>query len=118
MWDAFRATIPPCAVRLSASDAMGCIRLDRLEVPVQGRNPPHFRAAALSLALRASVTWHPLGRRSKRIGEALQTSPIQMRLSGTDTVRQKTSVFICVARLKKVLIELFRHPVSELESLV
>jgi hypothetical protein len=55
-----------------------------------------------------------------KIGEALQTSPIQMRLSGVhpDTVRQKTSVFICVARLKKVLIELFRHPVPELESLV
>ncbi len=36
-----------------------------------------------------------------------------------DTVRQKTSVFICcVARSKKVLIELFRHPVPELESLV
>jgi len=34
------------------------------------------------------------------------------------SVRQKTSVFICVARLKKVLIELFRHPVPELESLV
>jgi hypothetical protein len=35
-----------------------------------------------------------------------------------DTVRQKTSVFICVMRLKEVLIELFRHPVPELESLV
>jgi hypothetical protein len=35
-----------------------------------------------------------------------------------DTVLRKTSVFIWVTRLKKVLIELFRHPVPELESLV
>ena len=62
------------------------------------------------------MTWRPLVRRSRRIGEALQTSPIER--SVPDTVRQKTSVFICVARLKKVLIELFRHPVPELESLV
>ena len=56
------------------------------------------------------MTWRPLVRRSRRIGEALQASPIQMRWSA--------SVFIWVARLKKVLIELFRHPVPELESLV
>jgi hypothetical protein len=28
-----------------------------------------------------------------------------------ETIGQRSSVFICVARLKKVLIELFRHPV-------
>jgi hypothetical protein len=36
----------------------------------------------------------------------------EIQRSVPDTVRQKTSVFICVARLKKVLIELFRHPAS------
>jgi len=42
----------------------------------------------------------------------------EIERSVPDTVRQKTSVFIGVTRLKKVLIELFRHPVPELESLV
>ena len=42
----------------------------------------------------------------------------EIERSVPDTVRRKTSVFIWVARLKKVLIELFRHPVPELESLV
>jgi hypothetical protein len=38
--------------------------------------------------------------------------------SASGTLPQKTSVFIWVTRLKEVLIELSRHPVPELESLV
>jgi len=42
----------------------------------------------------------------------------EIERSVPDTVRQKTSVFICVPRLKKVLIELLGHTMPELESLV
>jgi len=42
----------------------------------------------------------------------------EIERSVPETTRQKTSVFICVSRLKKALIELFRHTVPELESLV
>ena len=51
---------------------------------------------------------------------SLQTSPTQNEIEKRvpDTARQKASVFICIARLKEVLIELSRHPVPEFESLV
>ena len=42
----------------------------------------------------------------------------QIQRSVPATVRQNTSVLICLARLKKVLIELLGYPVPELESLV
>jgi len=64
------------------------------------------------------VASRSLVRLSGLIGEALQITPIYMRLSRSDTIRQKTSVLICLARLKEVLIELLRNTVPEFESLV
>ena len=64
------------------------------------------------------MTWRPLVRRSRRIGGnvANLADSNEIERSVPETTRQKTSLFICVARLKEVLIELFRHPVPELES--
>jgi hypothetical protein len=50
----------------------------------------------------APVTWRPLVRRSRRIGEfANLADSNEIERSAPDTVRQETSVFICGARLKK-----------------
>jgi hypothetical protein len=46
----------------------------------------------------APVTWHPFVRRSRRIGEALQTSPTQMRLRGlyqTHCASEDLSLHLC-----------------------
>jgi hypothetical protein len=60
-------------------------------------------------------SWEDRGE-SAKFANLADSNEIEQRIP--DTVRQKTSVFIWIARLKKVLIELFRHPVAELESLV
>ena len=64
------------------------------------------------------MTWRPLVRRENLRSFANLADSNEIERSVPDAIRQKTSVSICVARLKEVLIELFRHPVPELESLV